>query len=1785
MSIVHHVETGARVRNIKWRWFAALMASLTWVPVSQAQTFTWNATPGGFANWNVGSSWVGGVAPTGLGGEQLVFGSATNAITSTYQSNNTASFIANRIDFNSQYGYVSFPVAINDGGGGTLSIEGPNAQINQLGSGNASFTHAFSMNAPVNGNVTIGGIGVGNLAFSSTIFNTGNNVLTFNQQGTRFLNTGAIVSFSNPATFGTSGSTVITNGNVMMGTNNSFGFNSANTITINTPTSGNSNSLRWSNTTSLVNDFVLNDNLNLVGTSSYTITLNGVLSGAGGIRMNNASTFGVVVPLSLVLTNANSFSGDIVLSPRANSRSTLMLSGTTGSALNVSNISLNTYSSLSLDNASAAIPRLNSSVTLNVNNSNLIVAGNQTTATAQGIGIVNLQGQFKLAVHPNSNGGVFFGGAGTLLSLNTINRTTGTLYLAGSGLGQAPGAGVANVVVTNNPGGAIGGILPYAQYTGDSAGTSSPSLVRWDAGTGRLTPLDLSTDYQQGGLSLLVNRSSTANYVTSKTQTNLDGARTVNGLVAPGVSLIGSGTLHITSGAIVGGGVVSLGGVNLGSATGNLHQGGTYLAPITGSGGVVSTGSGTLTLAGSNTFTGGLTVLGNSVLFSADNQLGAANQPITLSTGAEFGLLLSKNIYYGTGQLSTVTINRPVQLNGSGGYVGSDSNSNSVMLTGTITGTGALMKGLYGTVILNPTSGANTFSGNVVVANGVLAVQNDAAMGTGSTIEYVVGNNNGSLKPLTSFSTNRNLLLNGVGIVNTSGQNLTINGQLGTQLTTGSTFIKVGQGDLILTGSSSYNGAIQSGALLTNDLSGLQMGGRLILSGPDGALSASAGILSSFGGQVVLDNSVAVNNNRLSQNFLSHTDGQTVVLGNTSADVRQPVGQVRFLGSMGTITLNQPTSAGGQVTSLSAQSFAFANGSIGFIRGNNLGAASGDRTQVLLNGAVANTFQAGLVGGTTTTAAPTEFLTTGSVTNNQAPLQIFSAYGAFGGGSLVVTDITTAQSQVAAFTNQAARLSTGGSINLAGFNYTLSSGMLLTNATSTISNSGAGTNNLVLGTNARIINNADLTIGSRVSIQASTLSKIGAGNLIIQTPVQSSLTTVNVGQGTLTLSTAGALPTNAAVNISIGATLNTSGLATSFGSLAGQGTLNINNTFTLTNPTSSTFYGNLVGSGTITMSTGGSILTLFGNNAAWLGNFQINTGQVQFNAPGSWGGASSSISLNGQISLGELVTSFNKNITLPASGIGTFQLSAPSYTTISSAISLGNSSSLKFDNGFGGIGFLTGVISGNGKVTTAGNFNFSNNNTYSGGTDLTTSNTSVLGLGVNSTGSTGPLGTGLISYLTNGGGYLRADGGARTINNNMSILTPGIRYGFTGVNDLNLSGTLLLANGGAAAVQYGIDNLNLGVTTLSGVISSPNPNAGIQQTGHGVLVLSAQSSFGGGYLLSSGILGLGADTTGTITSGPIGTSTLIIQAGGLRAVGGSRTIANSVDVTGDFLVDGSNPLNLTGTINLGSTTRTISTLSSANTTFSNLVSGGGGIVKEGAGTLVLSRGAGNTYSGGTTINNGKLLVNSIGSATGTGSVTVNSGGRLGVLSVSEGGTGLGNIAGSVTVNAGGELKAGNSVGKLQVAGVTMNTGATFLFEILGVTTPGVDYSQLISTSLVTLNAPNLNLAAGGNLVNGAVLAMIRNDSNLSVAGTFNGLPEGATFTVGPFQYQISYMYNDPLSLDGQANDVAITLVSVPEPWTLGLIALGALGASGTYLWRRRQATWLVQQEVEELETA
>ncbi len=172
------------------------------------------------------------------------------------------------------------------------------------------------------------------------------------------------------------------------------------------------------------------------------------------------------------------------------------------------------------------------------------------------------------------------------------------------------------------------------------------------------------------------------------------------------------------------------------------------------------------------------------------------------------------------------------------------------------------------------------------------------------------------------------------------------------------------------------------------------------------------------------------------------------------------------------------------------------------------------------------------------------------------------------------------------------------------------------------------------------------------------------------------------------------------------------------------------------------------------------------------------------------------------------------------------------------------------------------------------------------------------------------------------------------------------------------------------------------------------------------------------------------DISGTGGVTHIGTGTTILT-GALSFTGGATIVAGTLQVGAS---GGAGILGLGDVVNNG----TLTVGGSDNVTFDDVISGSGGLVKDGAGELTLT--GNNTYTGPTSVTAGLLRINGALAST---AVTVAAGATLG---------GTGSLAGSVLIGAGGTMAPGASPGTLTVGSLTLDPTSTLDYELA---TPGV----------------------------------------------------------------------------------------------------------------------------------
>jgi autotransporter-associated beta strand protein len=192
----------------------------------------------------------------------------------------------------------------------------------------------------------------------------------------------------------------------------------------------------------------------------------------------------------------------------------------------------------------------------------------------------------------------------------------------------------------------------------------------------------------------------------------------------------------------------------------------------------------------------------------------------------------------------------------------------------------------------------------------------------------------------------------------------------------------------------------------------------------------------------------------------------------------------------------------------------------------------------------------------------------------------------------------------------------------------------------------------------------------------------------------------------------------------------------------------------------------------------------------------------------------------------------------------------------------------------------------------------------------------------------------------------------------------------------------------------------------------------------------------------------------------------------------------------------------------------------ASSTYDGVISGPGGFEKVGTGTFLLT--GANTYTGGTLVNAGTLLVNGFQPQS---PVLVEPNATLG-------GTGT---VGTLTLTTNGTLSPGPGPGILNCSNVTFNPGANYVVELNG-TNAGTDYDQLNVTGTVSLGNAALNVVVGYTPTPLDTFVIINNDGADVVTSPFN-LPPGTDLVTNNMRFGVSYS-------GGTGNDVVLTALPI-----------------------------------------
>ncbi|EBB5219088.1 autotransporter-associated beta strand repeat-containing protein [Salmonella enterica] len=1204
-----------------------------------------------------------------------------------------------------------------------------------------------------------------------------------------------------------------------------------------------------------------------------------------------------------------------------------------------------------------------------------------------------------------------------------------------------------------------------------------------------------------------------------------------------------TGGTTISEGTLIANNVEALGTGNVtDNATLELNTGGDFDNAISGSGQVVKSGDETLALSGINSYTGGTTISGGTLIASNVEALGTGdvtdNAVLELNTGGDFA-----NNIGGSGQV-VKSGDDALTLSGSNTYTGGTLISDGTLVatnvealgTGDVTdnatlelntggdfdnnigGTGSVVKSGDKTLTL---SGANSYTGGTTISGGTLVATNVEALGSGDVTDNAVLelNTGGTFDNVISGS--GQVVKSGDEMLTLSGANsytggTTISGgtlvasnveALGSgdvtdnatlELNTGGDFdnnigstgsvVKSGDKTLTLSGANSYTGGttISGGTLVATNVEALGSGDvtdnatlELSTGGDfDNAISGSGQVVKSGGDTLTLSG-----NN-------SYTGGTLISDGTLVAT------NVEALGT-GDVTDNAvlELNTGGDFTNA--------------ISGSGQVVKSGDKTLTLSG---ANSYSgATTISGGTLIAANVNALGTGAI-DNRASLLLDAS------GQFTVTDLTT---------------ESGGNTEI-GAGSTLQATTLTQKSDSTL------TINLNSNTADPVIHAA-----SQVSL-AGTLDITGVGDVLDSDPASTDdLDTFTLIASDKTIAgdfeklTVAGMDADLADFITVDGRIDDTGkqyeLTTALTWYADRddAVTDAHGTFNLTNadgsfavntvlenvdatldPDSATGWDgtSLIkqGAGTLILNaentyTGGTTIsggTLVATNVDALGSGDVtDDATLELNTGGTFDNA---ISGSGQV-----VKSGDKMLTL--SGANSYSggtLISDGTLVASNVEALGtgdvtDNAVLELNTG----GTFDNVISGSGQVVKSGDdtLTLSGSNTYTGGTlisggTLVATNVEALG--------TGDVTDNAVLELNTGGDFINNIGGTgRVEKSGDETLTLSGTNSYTGGTTIS-GGTLVATNVEALGSGDVTDNAVLELNTGGDFDNAISGSGQVEKSGDDVLTLSGANSYSGGTLISDGTLvasNVEALGTGDVTDN----ATLELNTGGTfdNAISGSGKVEKSGDDA--LTLSGSNTYTGGTTINDGTLIATsVDALGSGDVTdnavlelntggdFDNAISGSGQVVKSGDETLTLS--GTNSYTDGTLISGGTLVATNL-EALGTGDVTNNA-----TLELNTGGDFTNNISGSGQV-----VKSGDET--LTLSGANSYTGGT---TISGGTLVATNVEALGSGD-VTDNA-TLELNTGGtfdNVISGSGQVVKSGDKTLTLSGA-NSYTGGTTISGG-----------------------------------------------------------------------
>ncbi len=560
--------------------------------------------------------------------------------------------------------------------------------------------------------------------------------------------------------------------------------------------------------------------------------------------------------------------------------------------------------------------------------------------------------------------------------------------------------------------------------------------------------------------------------------------------------------------------------------------------------------------------------------------------------------------------------------------------------------------------------------------------------------------------------------------------------------------------------------------------------------------------------------------------------------------------------------------------------------------------------------------------------------------------------------------------------------------------------------------------------------------------------------------------------------------------------------------------------------------------------TGAGVLTLSGTNT-FGGNgrtFTLNAGTLNINAASALGDKANTFVINGgtidntsgaAITTSSYALTINSDFTFAGGGTGTSHdlnfgtgavtLGTAAGTSRTITVAAGNST-LNIGGVIANGTTATSLVkNGDGKLLLSG----AAANTFTGTTIV---NGGELDLGK----SAGVLA--VAGSLTIGDGFGGANAdivkllAAGQISDTAAVLVNGS----SGKLDLNGFAETFGSIGDTGTVAAGGSSLNLGAaaltvgnaipTTFSGAITGTGGS--LTKVGAGTLTLAGANTYTGGTTITAGTLQLGSSgalpSAGNVTllGGTLDVRGQGAALGSLTFGDGSATTQTALTdsgstrgkltIAGDIAYNGTSgftfpAVNITADIALTAGTHHITNpngIYSASplydVVFSGVISGSGGLSKDGNANNYDVLNAANTYTGPTSVTLGRLYLGAANAIPSASAVTVSAGAQI-LLNPPNGDTGV--TAGNYGQNFGSLAGAGNVVlGSASLAAGADNTSTTFSGVISGT-------GSFSKSGSGTLTVTGANTLTGGVAINSGTIVAGSNSAFGTLATqmiTFNG---------------------------------------------------------------------------------